>query len=139
MITQQKGTADPQTDWEIRALTKKYDDAFNQHDATALASVFTEDAVQVAPEGLIYGRQAIEKKFADTFRQWHLTNYAGKVDRVNVIDNAAWKIGEWSCTVETQDGPVPAKGYFASICVREGDVWKECMSSYNMIPPAETK
>ena len=106
MITQEKGTADPQTDQEIRALTKKYDDAFNKHDAAALASVFTEDAVQVAPEGLIYGRQAIEKKFADTFRQWNLTNYvgegrSGKCDRQRCMEDRGVELycgnPGWSC------------------------------------------
>jgi uncharacterized protein (TIGR02246 family) len=138
MITQQKGTADPQTDQEIRALTKTYDERFNKNDAAGVAALFTEDAVQVAPGGLIFGRQAIEKKYADLFQQWHPTNHISEVDQVNAGGNNAWNVGEWSCTMQTQDGSWPEKGYFAFICVREGDAWKQCMSAYNMAPPPET-
>jgi uncharacterized protein (TIGR02246 family) len=62
MITLQKDTADPQTDREIRAFTRTYDEKFNKNDAASIAALFTEDAVQVAPEALIFGREAIEKK-----------------------------------------------------------------------------
>jgi uncharacterized protein (TIGR02246 family) len=138
MTMQQKDTADPQTAQEIRAFTMTYDERFNKNDAASIAALFTEDAVQVAPEGLIFGRQAIEKKYADLFQHWHPTNIISKVDQVNAVGNHAWKVGEWSCTMQTQNGPLPEKGYFASICVREGDAWKECMSAYNMAPPPET-
>src|SRR6266436_5650318 len=134
-----KDTIDPQITQELRASTMKYDEAFNKNDAASIAALFTEDAVQVSPQGLIFGRQAIEKKFADLFQQWHPTNIISKVDQVNAIGNTAWKVGEWNCTMQTENGPLPEKGYFASICVREGDTWKECMSSYNMAPPVETK
>ncbi len=139
MITLEKDTVDPQTDQELRAFTMKHVEIYNKHDATALAELFTEDAVMVAPEGLILGRQAIEKKYAGDFKQWHPTNYIVKVDQVNAIGNNAWKVGEWSCILQTQDGPFPIKGYYAAILVHEGDAWKECMSSYNIAPPAETK
>jgi uncharacterized protein (TIGR02246 family) len=137
MTSEQKGTADPQTAQEIRAVTVKHAEIYNKHDATAYAAFFTEDAIQVTPEGMIYGRQAIEKKYADVFQQWHPTNYIVKVDQVNAIGNEAWKIGEWSCTLQTKDGPFPIKGYFASIFVRVDGAWKERLTCYNMA--AETK
>jgi uncharacterized protein (TIGR02246 family) len=139
MKAEQKDTADPQTAQEVREFTMKFDEAYNKHDAATLAAFFTEDAVQVSPGGLIFGRQAIEKRYADDFQQWHPTNYVGKVDQVNQIGDNVWKVGEWSCVVETKDGPFPVKGYFASIFVRQGDSWKESMSSYNMAPPGEAK
>ncbi len=45
-----------------------------QNDAAAMPAVFTEDAVQVAPEGLFSGRQAIEKRYGNVFQRLHLTN-----------------------------------------------------------------
>jgi uncharacterized protein (TIGR02246 family) len=55
---------------EFSALSMKEEEAFNRNDAGAVAALFTEDAVLVAPEGLFFGRQAIEKRYADVFRRW---------------------------------------------------------------------
>lgn len=127
----QKDTADPKTAQELRAFTREWVESYSQHDATALAALFTDDGVQVAPKGLIYGRKAIEKHYADIFQQWHPTDYIVKVEQVNAVGNDAWDIGEWSCTLQTPNGALPVKGYFAAICVREGDAWKMRLSSYN--------
>jgi uncharacterized protein (TIGR02246 family) len=137
MTMEQKDTADPQTAQELRAFTVKHAELYSKHDAATYATLFTEDAVQVTPEGLIYGREAIQKKHEDLFQQWHPTDYVVRVDQVNAIGNEAWKIGEWSCTLQTPNGPYPIKGYFASILVRVDGNWKERLTSYNMA--AETK
>jgi hypothetical protein len=47
---------------EFGALGMKADEAFNKNDATAVAALFTEDAVLVASDGISYGRQAIDKR-----------------------------------------------------------------------------
>jgi hypothetical protein len=49
----QKDTADPKTAQELRAFNRKWVERYSKHDAAALAALFTDDAVQVAPEGLI--------------------------------------------------------------------------------------
>jgi uncharacterized protein (TIGR02246 family) len=139
MKTEQKDTVDSKTAQEIRAFSKKYSEAYNKHDAAALAALFTEDVAFVTPEGMVLGRQAMEKQHADVFEQWHPTNHISTVDQVNAIGSDVWKVGEWSCILQSPVGPLPIKGYFASICVRQGDDWKECMLAYNMTPPAETK
>ena len=131
-------TADSQMAQEIRAWTENHAEIYRKHDASAYAAFFTEDAVQVTPEGMIYGRQAIEKKYANNFQQWRPTNYIVKVDQVNAIGNDVWKIGEWSSTLQTPEGPFPIKGYFAAILVRVDGGWKERMTCYN-VAPAEKK
>jgi uncharacterized protein (TIGR02246 family) len=69
-FAQQKDTADRQIAQQIRAAAKKYDEAFSKNDAAAMAALFTDDAVQVAPDGVYYGREAIEKRYAEmVFRQ----------------------------------------------------------------------
>jgi uncharacterized protein (TIGR02246 family) len=139
MKTEQKDTADPQTAEEVRAFSKKYSEAFNKHDASAQGALFTEDAVFVTPEGMVLGRQAIEKQYADIFQQLHPTNHIRTVDQVNAIGSDVWNVGEWSCILQSPDGPSPIKGYFASVNVREGDAWKIRMLAYNLTPaPAET-
>jgi pimeloyl-ACP methyl ester carboxylesterase len=49
---------------KISRVIKKFDEAFNNGDAAALAALYTEDAVQVTPQGPVFGREAIEKLFA---------------------------------------------------------------------------
>ncbi len=60
-FSQQKDTVDPQIAEQIDAFAKKFDEAFDNGDAAALSSLFTDDAVFVTPGGIMYGREAIEK------------------------------------------------------------------------------
>jgi ketosteroid isomerase-like protein len=68
-FAQQKDTVDPQIIQQYIALGKKFDGALNNNDAVALDACFTKDAVDVADTGPIYGRDAIEKMYADLFKQ----------------------------------------------------------------------
>ena len=127
-FAQQKDTAASQIDEQI---VKKLDVAFNNGDAAAVAALFTEDAVLVTPDGMVFGRQAIEKRYADTSQRWPITDFLSRRDRLglNAIDNAVWSVGEWWGTLQSQTGPVFAWGYWSTIYVREGDAWKMRMMS----------
>jgi ketosteroid isomerase-like protein len=136
-------TADPKTIEQFDEFNKKFDEAFNNNDAAALAAFFTEDAVQVTPEGPIYGREAIEKQFADLFTQIHVSEHINKTDRpphaIGTAGNEVWRNGEWSFTLQGKSGgPIQLKGYWSAINVREGDDWKIRMLTYNLTP-AEAK
>jgi ketosteroid isomerase-like protein len=63
-------TIDPKTEQQIRALTSKYDAAFNNNDAAAVASLYTEDGAHGC-HGTSHGRQTIEKSYALDFQSWH--------------------------------------------------------------------
>jgi uncharacterized protein (TIGR02246 family) len=58
---QKKDIFDPKVAEQIEAIAKKYDEAVDNNDASALAALFTDDAVFVTDTGPIHGRQAIEK------------------------------------------------------------------------------
>ncbi|HXN93831.1 MAG TPA: nuclear transport factor 2 family protein, partial [Candidatus Acidoferrales bacterium] len=107
-------------------LSGKLDDAYNNKDAEAVGALFTEDAVLVTPDGKVFGRQAIEKWYADTFQRSPITDFLSRRDRLqlNAIDNAVWSVGDWWGTLQSQTGPVFAWGYWSTIYVREGDAWK---------------
>jgi uncharacterized protein (TIGR02246 family) len=97
---------------------------FNKNDASALAALFTEDAVLVAPDGTFVGRQAIEKRYVDMFQQSPITSFYGNRSQLNAIDNAAWSVAEWWSTLQAKTGAVFGHGYKSAIYVREGDAWK---------------
>src|SRR5277367_4456211 len=87
-FAQQKDTVDPKIAQQIRALAMKYDEAFNQNDAAALAAFYTDDGMLVTPHGTFQGRQAIEKDYAKhSFRQWQANNQVTKIDRVIAVGN----------------------------------------------------
>jgi ketosteroid isomerase-like protein len=128
---------------EFNTLGMKEDAAFNKSDAGALAALFTEDAVLVAPDGIFYGRQAIEKRYADVFQKWHNINHYGQADQLNAIGHEPWAVGEWWNILQSQTGPRFVNGYWSAIYVREGDDWKMRMLTVSEHPQparvAETK
>ena len=147
-FAQQKETIDPKIIEQLNALFKKVDEAFNNNDAAAYAALRTEDTIFVTEGGPLYGREAIEKHYADLFQKKHFSNHIDKVDPnsfrvVGTADKIASN-GEWSQTIQVKGGdPVQQKGYYLAICTLEGDTWKIWMSAYNRTPPppapAETK
>jgi Domain of unknown function (DUF4440) len=72
-FAQQTSKPDPQLREALLALAKKVDDAWNNNDAAAVAALYTKDAVEVTNEGPIYGREAIEKHYADLFQKVHFS------------------------------------------------------------------
>jgi ketosteroid isomerase-like protein len=143
---QEKDVADPQTTQKILALSKAFDEAHMNNDATAVATLFTRDArdaVFWTPEGFIIGRQAIQKWYTDLWQFWHPKNNIVKTDGnayhlIGTAGNALWATGELSATGqgETSDGklvpekPIPQKDHWLNIYVREGDDWKVRVSAW---------
>jgi ketosteroid isomerase-like protein len=80
-FSQQKDTVDPQVAEQLSALGNKTDEAFNSGDAAALAALYTEDAVLVNDTCPIYGREAIEKHWADVFKHVQFNNHLDKRDQ----------------------------------------------------------
>ena len=149
MKTEQTSTPDPQLRQQLDAKSKKFDDAVNNNDAAAVAALFTEDAVLVTDRGPIYGREAIEKSYADLFKEWRVSEHIGKRDQysphfIGTAGDEAWSNGEWSLTLQGQTGePIHLNGYWSSVDARENGAWKDRMQTWNITPPpappAETK
>jgi ketosteroid isomerase-like protein len=137
-----KDTADPQTTEQLRAFSKKVDEAWNNNDAAALAALFTEDAVLLEDTGPIYGREAIEKHYANVFQKVHFSNHLDKPDQssphiIGTTGNEAWSNGQWSLTYQVKGGdPVELTGYWLEIYSREGGTWKKRVDAWNLTPPS---
>ena len=132
-FAQQTNTPDPQLRQVVDTLANKLDEAMNNNDAAAAAALFTEDSIFVTPQGPIYGREPIEKHYADLFQKVHFSNHVAKDDQVSphAIGNELWCNGAWSVTYQVKGGdPVQAKGYYSAIDSREGDTWKLRMVTY---------
>jgi uncharacterized protein (TIGR02246 family) len=124
-LAQLKDTVDPKTAQEIRALAMKYDAAFNNNDAAAVAALYTEDAVYVAHHGTFHGRQAIEKTYANYFQHRHSINHVSTVDRVIAVGNDLRAFGTWSSAFQDTNGaPKKDRGHYRWLLVRKSDTWK---------------
>ena len=129
----------------VAAKHKKYDEAFNKNDAAGVVALFTEDIVFVTPTGPIYGREATEKWYADFFQKYHPSGHIGMPDQysphvIGTAGNEIWLNGDFSMTLQAETGePIPLKGYWSEILVRDGDALKVQMLAYNTTPePAPT-
>jgi|SRR5215469_9223579 len=144
-FAQQKDAVDPQTLAQLDANGMKYAEAYNNNDAAALAALYAEGAVFITNRGPVYGRDAIEKWYADNFKAVHPKNYSWKEAPnspriILTADNILYFLptlirseGEWSVTVQGKNGEaVPAKGYSSVILVREGDDWKIQVDAWNV-------
>jgi|SRR6516225_2454955 len=125
----------------LLALAKKFDDAYDKNDPAALAALFTEDAVLVEQSGPVYGREAIEKHYAELFQKVHFSNWHTTYDEysphvIGTAGNEMWETGAWSGTIQGQNfGPMQISGYHSSIAAREGGVWKKRLLTSNVTPP----
>jgi uncharacterized protein (TIGR02246 family) len=137
---QQKDLADPQTTQKLLAAVKAVDDAVNNNDPVAMAALYTRDGVLVTEKGPIIGRQAIERWYTALWQSWHSTNRITKVDEnayhlIGTAGNEVWATGEFSEIGQGKTGePIPIKGYFSAIYVREGDDWKKRVLIGNTTP-----
>jgi uncharacterized protein (TIGR02246 family) len=152
ILAQEATKPDPKLREELLALAKKFEDAWNNNDATALAALYTDDAVLIQDTGPIYGREAIEKHYKGVMQNVHFSNNhttyndpnSNSPHAIGTDGNEMWENGEWTMTWQAKgEEPVHAKGYHASIAVRDGGVWKKRMVIVNTTPtptpPAATK
>ena len=133
-------TPDPQQREQLLALAKKFENAWNNNDASALAALFTEDAVLVDDSGPISGRDAIEKHYKELFQNVHFSNnhttYGPECPRaIGIAGKEMWENGAWSMTYQVKGSdPVDIKGFHSSIAVLDRGVWKKRMLTENTTP-----
>ena len=144
-FAQQTNTPDPELRQQAVALAKKFEEAWNNNDAAALAALFTEDGVFVLQTGPLYGRETIEKYNANRFQNVHFSNNhitygPDSLHTIGTAGNEMWQNGEWSMTYQVKGGaPVEEKGYWSAVYARQGDTWKARMLTSNTTPaPAPT-
>jgi ketosteroid isomerase-like protein len=134
-----KETVDPQIIEQLELISRKFEKAFNNNDAAAVAELFKEDGVFVLDVGPFYGPEAIEKFFVDQFKEWRVNNHLIKTAPnshhiIGTAENIAFN-GEWSQTLRGQSGgPIERKGYWGAIDTRQGNDWKILMLTVNVTP-----
>jgi hypothetical protein len=134
-FAQQTNTPDPQLRQALENLFKRETEAYNNNDA----ATFTEDAIFVTTQGPFYGRESIEKYYADRIQKGRFSNFVIKYfpDSIRVLGTAGnemWAAGEWNITIQGQSGPMQFHGYWGAVKAREGDTWKTRLDVSNTAP-----
>jgi ketosteroid isomerase-like protein len=135
---QETNKPDPKSRELLINRIKAHTEALDKNDAAAVAANFTQDAVNVEQDGTTFGRQAIEKLWADRFQKVHFSNNQVTVDEdsphLSTDGKLMWATGAWSATIKGENfGPTQIKGYWSVI--REGDDWNIRMLCSNVTPP----
>jgi ketosteroid isomerase-like protein len=145
-FAQQTNTPDPQLRQKLLELAKNFEEeAWNNNDASALAALFTEDAVLVNDSGPVNGREAIKKYYTNLFQNVHFSNNVTTYDPnsphlIGMAGKEMWENGAWSMTWQVKGGdPVHGQGYHASVAVLESGALKKRILVSNVTPaPAAT-
>jgi uncharacterized protein (TIGR02246 family) len=135
LVTAMVSSAAAQSDQDARRagedILKAYNQGLLQRDAKALAALYAEDAVIFSTSGPIAGRPAIEKAFAETFKQYRPN--PSNLERVAAIGNDVIVTGgSWSGTYPGVGMPVHLKGYWSATDVRDGSTWKIRTETWNV-------
>lgn len=132
---QDQNAVDPKTRQEIEAVEMQIVEAYNKHDAAAVAALYTHDAVRVdSPPGmgtaLLVGRKAMEKRFETefTWASWSSSPAVGKLVQMYAFEDSIATISEWSIG--------QYNGHSVQIFVRDADTgtWKIRMEYYSIAP-----
>jgi hypothetical protein len=140
-LAQLKDTADPQVAQQLvsfynSALRTKYDEAFSNKDAAALGRSLHRRRGSGGAGRTVFRSSGHRGRYADMFKRSRLTDFFALRDQLNAIGKELWAVGEWWSLLQSEKGPVQLGGYWSEIYVREGDVWKIRMLTFNVIPPS---
>jgi hypothetical protein len=125
---QQKYAADPKTAEEIHTFVKDYEKDSTKTIRPPSPRSAQKMRFRLDRKDQFAVRKATEEKYANLFQQWHPGDIVCTIDQVSAIGNISWNSGGWTCTLQGENGPLTVKGYRLDVLVREGDVWKECIS-----------
>jgi uncharacterized protein (TIGR02246 family) len=107
----------------IRRNAQAYVDAYNKHDAKAVAAMWSPDAVYIDPDTGVeaVGREQIEKEFSETFSQLSDVKLEVSVDSIQFVSpNVAIENG----TVRIlRPGGAPEEAKYAAVNIKRDGQW----------------
>jgi len=113
--------AGPQLVQQIETINQKFDEAFNKHDAAAVAELYTTNAVQMTPGASFSGREAIVGYIADLFQRHNPSDRVTKMSYVYAFGGDLCALGGWTVTI---DGSRKFGGYLLIIYTNVAGSWK---------------
>ena len=96
-------------------LGKDYEAAYNRQDAAGIAALYSDDAVEMRPQGIQEGRVALEKEYQGQF-QAGCRDLALSIKDYRTSGDIGWAIGGWTAKC----GGNPLHGLWSNVTVRDG-------------------
>ena len=122
---QQKDTVDPKIIEQLQEEDKNFEEAYNKHDAAAIAALFTDDAVLVTPHGTFTGRAAIEKKYQkEDFETYNGSDMVSTTERITPVGNEVHLTRRFRANYQLYGSFIRIEGNASPVFVLEGDIWK---------------
>ena len=109
---------------QLDPINSQWDEAYNKHDAVAVAAFYTAKAILVSPLGTFSGRDAIEKYFTDVFQRFNPSDQLGKISYVYAFGDDLCAIGGSTVTVNQATRPIQGGSYLIRVYARVRDTWK---------------
>jgi ketosteroid isomerase-like protein len=112
---------------QLEVINEKMDEAFNKHDAGAVAAFYTENAILSSPRGNASGREnasglpAIEKHYANLFERFSPSDRATKMNYVYAFGGDLCAMGG---STETITGHQQSGGYLLNVYTPVRGTWK---------------
>ena len=106
---------------QLEAINEQFDEAFNKHDATAVAAFYTENAILSSPLAVASGLPDIEKYFTNVFQRFNGSNHSTKINYVYAFGGDLCAIGGYTVT---NNGHQQAGGYVINVYTPARDTWK---------------
>jgi uncharacterized protein (TIGR02246 family) len=117
----------------IEDINTAYNKAFNQSDAAGCASVFTEDAITLAPDQpMTRGKRALEEIIRSLINRTSGGTHSNKLVEYGVEGDLAYQVGTYAVTGTN----ALEQGKFVNILKRQADgTWKICVATFNLDKP----
>jgi uncharacterized protein (TIGR02246 family) len=131
--------AAPPSEQELRqaaaSLGKGYDEAYNSKNASAMASLYTENGTLVPPgRAPVQGRQALTVYYQGRFDSG-ATGHMTQVNEVHVLGDGGFGIGQFSVTARGPDGaPRELHGNTVYVYEHAPDGWKLRLVTAGVVP-----
>jgi uncharacterized protein (TIGR02246 family) len=123
----------------LEAGTNTWIEAFNTHDADALASLYTEDAVLLPPnEPAVFGRDAIRATNKELLAEKGLGMELEDLE-VNIVGDLGYKAGRYR--MYSKDGGLLDRGKYIEIWKKTNGTWLIHRDMWNssVVAPAESE
>jgi ketosteroid isomerase-like protein len=112
---------------------KQWQDAFNKGDTSAVAALYTSDAVEVTPTGIQVGPAAVKKRLDEGIKEGWKQDLIIVATKCDIEGAVRWSSGSWKQT--SPQGFVG--GFWTVIEVKDLNGWKLQNLTFNQTPPPQ--